>query len=325
MAEDDDVPPLEDMSELLQRVDELREFKSKSNTAQIQPNVLSQREQIIEKENIHKSNQKKPETNAFGHASSHEKKSVSKDAGGFGGFKKGFLFGGSPDTKSKPKQSTTNDSKTVNNDTTNDSIPYLKPKETKEKEYEIPEVQTAMKSAESLLQNKDWITDDLLGKVENNEVLFKRLSDPSFTKALTEFQTNPQAAMLKYKDNQEVQQFFKEFCGLLGDHFSNMPDGQPQKPKTDTISTTMPSQGADISVRSSTNPNQPTAADEKKMQEILSDPEIRFVLLDPFIQQLFETLRKDPEKGQRMLSTAQPAQQEKIQKLVDAGLLAFQR
>ena len=54
-----------------------------------------------------------------------------------------------------------------------------------------------------------------------------------------------------------------------------------------------------MSVRSSTNPHQPTAEDERKMQEILSDPEIRTVLSDPKIAQLFEVARKSPEAAQR--------------------------
>ena len=54
-----------------------------------------------------------------------------------------------------------------------------------------------------------------------------------------------------------------------------------------------------MSVRSSTNPNQPTAADEKRMQEILSNPEIRDILMDPWIQSLIGTLKNEPSKAQR--------------------------
>jgi len=34
--------------------------------------------------------------------------------------------------------------------------------------------------------------------------------------AIAEFQTNPQAALAKYRDNEAVQSFLKEFCGLVG-------------------------------------------------------------------------------------------------------------
>ena len=59
------------------------------------------------------------------------------------------------------------------------------------------------------------------------------------------------------------------------------------------------SEGAQMSVCSSTNPKQPTAEDERKMQEILSDPEIKLILQDPKIAQLFEKARSNPEAAQR--------------------------
>ena len=58
-------------------------------------------------------------------------------------------------------------------------------------------------------------------------------------------------------------------------------------------------EGAQMSVRSSTNPNQPTAEDERKMQQILSDPDLQAVLKDPKIAELFQTARNNPEAAQR--------------------------
>jgi hypothetical protein len=62
----------------------------------------------------------------------------------------------------------------------------------------------------------DWVTEDLLGKVQNNETLLRGMSNPHFMQALAEFQSNPQAAMAKYQDNPEMQKFLKDFCGILG-------------------------------------------------------------------------------------------------------------
>ena len=56
----------------------------------------------------------------------------------------------------------------------------------------------------------------------------------------------------------------------------------------------------ELQVRSSTNPKQATADDERRMQEILANPEIKEILLDPRVQMLIETLRTDPEKAQRL-------------------------
>ena len=71
-----------------------------------------------------------------------------------------------------------------------------------------------------MLYISEWINDDLLNKVEGNELLLKRFADPNFMKALEEFQTNPEAAMAKYKGNKEVESFLLEFCGLLGMYMS---------------------------------------------------------------------------------------------------------
>ncbi len=68
-------------------------------------------------------------------------------------------------------------------------------------------------------------------------------------------------------------------------------------PAGDTIHTKPPG-GADLSVHSSTNPHQATAADEFRMQQLLQDPEIRDIMLDPRIQRLFEVLRTNPDKAQ---------------------------
>ena len=70
-------------------------------------------------------------------------------------------------------------------------------------------------------------------------------------------------------------------------------------PPSHGIRTQDASSTADLSVRSSTNPKQATAADEAKMQQILSNPEIREILMDQRMQRLMEALRSNPDQGQR--------------------------
>jgi hypothetical protein len=100
-----------------------------------------------------------------------------------------------------------------------------------------------------------------------------------------------------------------------GDHFNKLSDKQDVSKQDVSKQSSVPSQpkvvtgsGADMQVRSSTNPNQPTAADEAKMQEILADPEIRDILVDPQIQDLFQHLRNDPVEGQRYKHDILPEQ-----------------
>ena len=69
--------------------------------------------------------------------------------------------------------------------------------------------------------------------------------------------------------------------------------------KSDSVYTRSPTGGADISVRSSTNPNQPTAEDERRMQDILANPEVRNILMDPKVMNLIETLKFNPNESSR--------------------------
>ncbi|XP_045195278.2 uncharacterized protein LOC123550878 [Mercenaria mercenaria] len=357
MSANEDVPPLEDMSELIKQVDALRELKHKEQTRPTQVlqnghgDSLRTKEKIPEpkekKETKKKTEQplteKSEKSNSAASVESSAPTSKTGQGSGsstFGGMKKGFLFGGAPKSKSvqenksivanksQGSENVSKQSKTGGNKTLED-IPFVRKNEgVKSEEFRFSEVQEAMEKTNSkLMENKDWVTDDLLSKLEKNEKLAKRLQDPKFIQAIGDFQKNPTEALQKYGNNAEVQEFFKDFCGLMGDHFSKLDDQQgragqsslPSQPKVVTGG------GADLQVRSSTNPHQPTAADEAKMQEILSDPEIRDILVDPNIQDLFEHLRKDPEKGQRLLQTATGDLRQKIHRLVQAGLLQFQK
>ena len=62
----------------------------------------------------------------------------------------------------------------------------------------------------------DWVTEDLLTKIMKDPTLSKRLTDPTFMAAILEFQRNPKAAMQRYHNNKDMQQFLQQFCGLMG-------------------------------------------------------------------------------------------------------------
>ena len=59
--------------------------------------------------------------------------------------------------------------------------------------------------------------------------------------------------------------------------------------------------GVDMSVRSSTDPNQATADDEAKMREILKDQRVKDAVADPQIQALFGVLKSNPDQAQRLV------------------------
>ena len=72
------------------------------------------------------------------------------------------------------------------------------------------------------MQNLEWITDDLLKKIEANPSLAKLLMDPKFTAALSQVQADPVKAMAMLSSNPEMQKALQEFSGILGEHFTSL-------------------------------------------------------------------------------------------------------
>eukprot|EP00049_Salpingoeca_infusionum_P023238 m.11054 g.11054 ORF g.11054 m.11054 type:complete len:308 (+) comp5663_c0_seq1:1663-2586(+) len=163
-----------------------------------------------------------------------------KQSSGFGGFKAGFLLSGADKPKAKPKLKTTsssNGSSGTKSKATSSStskalvkpeIETIRPKNPQMQPGTLPEVQEAMQSAQSFMeQTKDqWLNADLLAKFASSPVLAKGLADPEFVQALGEFQTNPSAAKAKYSSNPRVTEFFMEYFRVMGDHFTKMGDAE---------------------------------------------------------------------------------------------------
>ncbi|KAI8498639.1 hypothetical protein Bbelb_238410 [Branchiostoma belcheri] len=314
MADFDDVPPLEDMSELVERINTISEFKGKKKTVTDSKGLSINESGSGEGKSLptasnppsSKVTSGQDSSSSNGKGDSQVSKSASSQSAEkketFGGMKKGFLFG----SGAKPKKKTVSKPAEKKTEAQHvDNIPVLKPKEPQGTGLELPEVQAAMKTASEQLQKT-------------------QMEDPRFQQALAKFQRNPALAMQEYGDNPEVQKFFTEFCSILGDHFTNLADTQDSVQPAPVQTTTSPP-GADMRVLSSTDPTQPTAEDEAKMREILSNPEMQQVLLDKDVQKLLQMLRTDPLSAQRYAQSAGPDMQKKIRKLVEAGLLSFQR
>ncbi|XP_048766342.2 uncharacterized protein LOC125673697 [Ostrea edulis] len=354
--EEDDVPPLEDMSDILKQAEVIRSKADRSHIKQ--PADSSPRGRVPQNGLHDKDTEKKLEKSVQSPAGKSEKPvntaSSKSDPGNFGGFRKGFLFGGSSSSKPKVKSSSSG-----SNVKSSSEMPYITQKSA-DKGHKLPEVQqTLTKEAQKIAESKDeWLTDGLMKKIESNDKLFKKLGDKKYVEAVNQFQADPVKAMERYKDEKEIQEFLTSFCKIMGEHFTGLADDQdktakPSKPappskivelnsesevheakakpshtinpgNTETLYTRSPTEGADMSVRSSTNPNQPTAEDERRMQDILANPEIRNILMDPKVMKLIETLKFNPSEGARILQTADLELRGKINQLVQCGLLQLQ-
>ena len=75
----------------------------------------------------------------------------------------------------------------------------------------------------------EWLTESLLEKIEKHPLLSKALQDPNLARAMSQFQSNPQAVLQSAAGNPELQAFLKEFCALMGEHFSELADKDDAK------------------------------------------------------------------------------------------------
>lgn len=294
LGDGDDVPPLEDLSEMIDQIKILRNEGSHVHQSLVMESSLKSDEQV----------------KTFQTSFSKEQKSTQR-GNTFGGFKKGFLNNPKV-TRGKPSLS----SRSLRND---NDIPVLKPKNPMEKNrgMEIPEVQEAMKSN---LENKEWITDNLLKKIEASPFLAKLLMDPEFTAALSQVQADPMKAMSMLGCKPEMQKALQELSGILGEHFTTL--GQSSA----GVKTTIEAENTGLTESSTSRQQDPVSVsseDEAKMHQILSDPEVMKVLQDHEIQKLLTLMKTNPDAAQLEARNAAADTKAKIKKLVDVGLLGF--
>lgn len=286
-----DVPDLDDMSEMVEKI-KLKTDKPTRvmNSVTLDPKI-------------------EPRLGNESSTAEQPASSVKTQPNLFGGMKKGFLFGNAGSSKPKIDNTKAKTNTKVKAMSSGEGD-IIKPKDSGDP-LVLADVQNAMKQNGDLFSNKEWLTEDLLSNVESNEKLFKQLSDPKIARAVDMMQKDPKSAMEYYKNDMEVQLFFKEFYKVLGSHFTKLGDKSE-------------STGATTSVSSPQITEALGSGDEKAMKDILSNPEIREILSRPDIQQLITLLRNNPDEAQKHLSTCDARFRADIAKLVNAGVLGFQ-
>lgn len=214
----------------------------------------------------------------------------------FSGFGKGFLSKGG-----------------VKQDEDDDDNDIIKPKAPEEKPGMFSEVQEAMKNAAPFLeQNKDqWCTPDLMSKLAKKPELLQMMQNPQFMAALNEFQRDPKSAMVKYGDNPKVSEFFRQFCGVMGEHLSQIGEKEGEK-------------------HPSSQPAPPpiSTSDEKALEEAMAKPGVKDALQDIRVQKMIADLRDgNPKKAQQITAEVMrnPELSKKVQLLMQAGLLGTAR
>ncbi|XP_065659589.1 uncharacterized protein LOC105847469 isoform X1 [Hydra vulgaris] len=199
MAEvkEDDVPPLEDLSDIITKFSPLN-LKNSYKT----------NEYLEASDNENDSRTKKINTllQAPTPKKTFKSEDVKNEKTSYCGFKKGFLL---KEDKSMKK------------------VIEVK-KENVEDKNIIKEVQSAMFKQKN---STDWITDDLLEKISAHPTLSKQFFDPRFGQIISQFQKNPNDLMAIYKNDAEVLQFIREFSILMSNHFINLAKKEDRQKK----------------------------------------------------------------------------------------------
>ncbi|KAI9342784.1 hypothetical protein DFJ73DRAFT_842373 [Zopfochytrium polystomum] len=237
----------------------------------------------------------------------------------FKGLKKGFLVSGNvAPSKSKAR---VNAGQTI----AQKESPKLIRAQTKNPQDSLrfSEVQEAMRSQMSQLNEKDWMTKDFLGRLESNPVLERCFRDPAFEQAISHFQRDPAGAMQKYgRERPEFVVALREFAGTLGEQFEKMADDREAKHRNPAASS--PKSGAIPSEAMPTIPADLPTHERELIKQVQSDPEVQAILRDPNIQKFLLEMRRSPETGRRILLSSDDSIRRKVRKLVDIGLLSFQ-
>ena len=275
-----DVPPLEDMSEVLES------FKAFN---------LHKNGHINESSNIDNSKSDNGSNITTKFTESVNKKSKPQKEFGF---MNGFLLSSNQEKKSKQKK---------------EKIDYVvKATETSNNSLVFEEVKSEMNNYNMLNDNK-WVTDELLSKVESNKKLFDQLSKPKFSQAIEMMKSNPEKALEFYKYDTEVQEFFKSFYKLLGNHFTQLSD-KDKKMKNSVEDNFL----SEVKPKPSDN-----FKDNAEVEKIVSDPDIRRILMKPQIQRLITLLKENPNEAMKVLNSGDSNIKSDINKLVSVGVLAF--
>lgn len=84
----------------------------------------------------------------------------------------------------------------------------------------LQEVQDALGNNNDF--TKSISTPDLMNKISSNPKLLQGMSNPKMTAALEALKDDPKRAMEKFQNHPEVLDFIREFCGVIGTHFTDL-------------------------------------------------------------------------------------------------------
>ena len=226
----------------------------------------------------------------------------------------------------------------------------------------LPQVQQAM-SAHLQSTTHEWATTDLLESISRNHPkLAAGLNNPKYTAALQSMQTHPKETMEKLKKEQhsDILEFIQEFCGVMGEHFVQLGESKENKKEKEKHtkqqkyscleqnggmnndeSAKIKEMGpleekamrehrdqknkANTNETKSKESNKHGGIDDDQVAAILSNDELRLILMDPKMQHVMEECTQTSSGGGHGRGLRYYMSHEeygpKLRKLMDAGLL----
>lgn len=245
-------------------------------------------------------------------------------------------------TSSTPTVGTTPDSSSNKS-----GIPVIKMNKSGEQaSLVLNEVHEAMKDSTHPMLNKlqqgEWMTPDLLEQFKANDIISAGMANPKCVTAMQLLQTNPAAAKMKFEHDPEVSIFLAEFGRVMAAHFEKL-GGSGSSSSGVSGSTNAPPSGSKIAeigplqaealsrAKKIEKTKGPTTvnvggstsmqdADDKRVQEVLADDELRTMLLDPELQRVIQECNNPALLRKHMQD---PVTAYKIKKLCNSGLLGI--
>lgn len=222
-----------------------------------------------------------------------------------------------------------------------DDIPTITARPTASS-HVFSEVQDALAEEQAALlgqlKPEDWLTDDLMQKFARNPILVAGMQNPHMSAALQEFQTNPQQAMMKYRNHEPTRNFLMEFSRLMGEHFTKLGEAQERERKAEAQTSqtkggpvreigpleqkALETHKANIQQQAPVVVSKAEQEEEERVRRILNDPELSRILMDPQVQRMIQECG-DPRRLQEHMR--KPESAAILRKLMDAGLVQIAR
>ena len=229
--------------------------------------------------------------------------------------------------------------------TAKEEIPTIRPKNgssgtrSESDRLRLQEVQDAMKNSSlggmfggNGGGTASILTDDaeLMQKIASNPRLAAGMRNPKFGAAMEAMQRDPVAAIERFRDHPEIGHFLSEYCGVLGDHFTELGEKQ-EKEAAKARAKKGEGAGGDMGplAEAALRRDQERKArgeaeapmsqsEEEMMQKIVADPEMAQILMDPAMQIIMQECALP---GRMHAYMNHPDYGPKLRKLVQVGLL----